>query len=332
MSVYIVPQNRVAELLPMSECIDVMSNVLRALARGDALLPLRSMIRTPDGSGLLGVMPAILGEPSCMGIKVIAYFPANPAAGLDSHQGAVLLFESEHGRLMAVIEASAITGIRTAAVSGAATRVLAREDAGDVAIIGTGTQAITHLEAMRVVRKLRRVRVWDRHTRNARAFADRESIKLGIDVEPMTSAREAVENADIICTTTPAREPVIHGDWIAPGTHINAIGACFPDTRELDTAAVVRSRLYVDRKESALHEAGDFLIPRSEGAIGDDHIVGELGDLLVGTVAGRRSPGEITLFKSLGIAVEDLAAAHHIWTRLSAAGEPGIDFGGHRIG
>jgi ornithine cyclodeaminase/alanine dehydrogenase-like protein (mu-crystallin family) len=332
MSTYIVPQSRVAALLPMRECIDLMANVLRTLSRGDAVLPLRSLLRTPDGAGLLGLMPAFLGEPPCMGIKVISVFFDNEASGLDSHQGAVLLFEPEHGRLVAMIDASSITGIRTAAVSGAATRVLAREDAGDLAMIGSGVQAITHLEAMLAVRTLRRVRVWSLNPASVRLFAERESKRHGIRVEAMGSAREAVEGADIICTTTGAKDPVVKGEWLAPGAHINAVGACFPDTRELDTNAVVRSRLVVDRRESALHEAGDFLIPRKEGAIGDDHIVGELGDVFLGTVPGRRSADEITLFKSLGIAVEDLAAAHLIWSKAKAAGEPAVDFGGHRIG
>ena len=332
MSVYIVPQSRVPDLLPMRECIDLMANVLRTLARGDAVLPLRSLLRTPDGNGLLGLMPAMLGEPPCMGIKVISVYFNNEAAGLDSHQGAVLLFEPEHGSLVAMIDASSITAIRTAAVSGAATRALAREDAGDLAMIGAGVQAITHLEAMLCVRKLRRVRVWSLHADKVRAFAERESKRHGIRVETMGSAREAVEGADMVCTTTGAKEPVVNGDWLAPGAHINAVGACFPNTRELDTKAVVRSRLVVDRRESALNEAGDFLIPRKEGAIGDDHIVGELGDVLLGKVPGRRSPDEITLFKSLGIAVEDLAAAHLIWSKARAGGEPAIDFGGHRIG
>ena len=332
MSVYIIPQSRVPALLPMGECIDLMADVLRTLARGEAVLPLRSLLRTPDGAGLLGLMPAFLGTPACMGIKVISVYFNNAAAGLDTHQGAVLLFEPEHGSLVAMIDASSVTAIRTAAVSGAATRALAREDAGDVALIGAGVQAITHLEAMLAVRTLRRVRVWSLHPESVRAFAERESKRHGIHVEAVSSARAAVEGADIVCTTTGAKEPVVNGDWLAPGAHINAVGACFPDTRELDTSAVVRSRLFVDRRESALNEAGDFLIPKREGAIGDDHIVGELGDVFLGKLPGRRSPDEITLFKSLGIAVEDLAAAHLIWRKARASGTPAIDFGGHRIG
>src|SRR5262249_55882816 len=203
------------------------------------------------------------------GLKVITIFPGNEGSDFDSHQGAVLLFEADHGSLVAMIDASSITGIRTAAVSGAATRALAREDAGDLAILGSGVQAGTHLEAMTVVRRLRRVRVWSRHPASARAYAERESKRHGMRVEPMASAREAVSGADLICTTTAAKEPVLQGEWLAPGAHINAVGACFPATRELDTKAVLRSRLYVDRRESALNEAGDFLIPRKEGALSD---------------------------------------------------------------
>ncbi len=332
MQAHVVSQAEVPKLLPMEECVEVMAGALQTLARGDAVLPLRSMVWLPDRSGLLGLMPGYLGAPSVLGLKAVSVFPGNQDSEYDSHQGAVLLFEAEHGSLVAVIDASSVTGIRTAAVSGVATRLLAREDAGDLAILGSGVQAATHLEAMRVVRTLRRVRVWSRNPENARAFAQREGARHALRVEAMGSAREAVEGADLICTTTAARDPVLHGDWLAAGAHINAVGACFPNTRELDTAAVLRSRLFVDRRESALSEAGDFLIAKREGTIGDDHILGELGEALLGRIAGRRSPEEITLFKSLGIAVEDLAAAHHIW-RKAAAGQGGIamELGGRRF-
>jgi ornithine cyclodeaminase len=216
-------------------------------------------------------------------------------------------------------------------VSGVATRSLAREDAGDLAILGSGVQATSHLSAMKTVRPLRRVRVWSRDPERARAFAERESARHGLGVEAVDSVRSTVEGADLVCTTTAAREPVLEGAWLAPGVHINAVGACFRDTRELDTAAVRGARLVVDRRESALNESGDILIPRSEGAIGDDHIVGELGEVLLGRVPGRRSPAERTLFKSLGIAIEDLAAAHHVWRKAEALDRPpAIDFGGWR--
>lgn len=333
MSMRVVTQDQVRELLRMDECIDVMRQALETLARGDAVLPLRSMVRLPDRPGLLGLMPAYLGTPAVMGLKVVTVMPHNHGTEFDSHQGAVMIFEVEHGRPLAVIDATSITAIRTAAVSGVATLALAREDAGDLAILGTGTQAASHLEAMRVVRRLRRVRVWSRDPAHARAFAEREGARHGIAIEAAASARTAVDGADLICTTTAARTPVLEGAWLAPGTHINAVGACFRDTRELDGAAVAACRLYVDRRESALNESGDILLARAEGAIGDGHIVGELGELLLGTVPGRAAPGDRTLFKSLGIAIEDLAAAHHIWRKAERLDQgTAIEFGGRRAG
>jgi alanine dehydrogenase len=332
MDTLIIPQSLVPELLPMPECIDLMAEALLALTQGDAVLPLRSMVWMPDKSGLLGLMPAYLGAPRSLGLKVISYLPGNHGTDRDSHQGAVLLFDTATGGLLAMIDASSITAIRTAAASGLATRLLAREDAGDLALLGSGVQASTHLDAMRAVRKLRRVRVCSLSHAKAKAFALHHEKALGIPIEAVATAKEAVLGADLVCTMTPSSEPVLFSEWIAPGAHINAVGACFASARELDTATVVRSRLYVDRRESALAEAGDFLIPKSEGAIGDDHIVGELGDILAGRVPGRRTRDELTLFKSLGIAIEDLAAAHHIEARARATGKGiAVDFGGHRV-
>jgi len=329
--VRVITHDEVPDLLPMRECIDVMAETLKAVARGEAVQPLRSLMWLPDKSGLLGLMPAHLGSPACVGIKVVTVMPGNHGTEFDSHQGAVLLFEVEHGSLLAVIDASSITAIRTAAVSGAATALLACEDAGDLAMLGSGVQARTNLEAMRTVRKLRRVRVWSRREESARVFADREGKRQGIAIEAVGSAREAVEGADLVCTTTSAREPVLLGDWLRPGVHINAVGACFPNARELDSAAVAKSRLFVDRRESTLKESGDFLIPKAEGRFGDEHIVGEVGDVLLDRIPGRRSRAEITLFKSLGIAVEDLAAAHRIHhNSIRAHRGVEIDFGGKK--
>jgi ornithine cyclodeaminase len=331
MSFRLLTHRDVRELLPMNECVDVMATALAALSRGDVTLPLRTMMWLPEKIGLLGLMPAYLGDPRCFGLKAISFMPANMGTEYESHQGAVLLFEDEHGQLLAVIDASSITGIRTAAASGLATRLLARENAGDLALLGSGVQAASHLEAMGVVRNLRRVRVWSRDTEGAEAFAEREGRRLGISIETASSARGAVKGADIICTTTGAKEPILAGEWLSPGAHVNAVGACFPTARELDTDAVRRSRFYVDCRESTLNEAGDFLIPRREGAIGDDHIVGEIGDVVLGKVEGRRSPEEITVFKSLGIAIEDLASAHHIYKK-AVASDRGLraDLGGKR--
>lgn len=331
MEILIVNQSEVTALLPMAECIEAMDGALRALAEGDALLPLRTIVRLPDGQSAFGAMPAYLGRPAALGIKVITVFPGNDGTALDSHQGAVLLFDVDTGRLLAVMDASAITAIRTAAVSGVATRALARDDASVLAMLGAGVQAMTHVEAMCLVRPIARVRVWSRSAERARRFARQASARFGVEIEPVASAALAVDGADVVCTTTASREPVLRGEWLAPGAHVNAVGASLASARELDTEAVRRARLYVDRRESTLNEAGDFLVPKREGAIGDDHIVGELGDVLLDRVAGRRTPTEITLFKSLGLAVEDVAAAHHVYARAAAAGAgTRVELGGER--
>jgi ornithine cyclodeaminase/alanine dehydrogenase-like protein (mu-crystallin family) len=333
MKVLIANGEEVRALLPMKECIPVMADALRMLASGDALLPLRTMMLLPGRQNLMGLMPSYLGGISSVGVKVICAFPSNQGTEYDSHQGVVLLFDSEHGLLRAIVDGTAVTAIRTAAVSGVATQLLAREDAGDLAIIGAGTQASTHLAAMLAVRRVRRVRVYSDPVEGAQLYAARESQRHGIDIEPVASAEAAVRGADIICTVTTSDQPVVLGEWLSPGAHLNAVGAFTPLTRELDTAAVVRSRLYVDRMESALREAGDFLIPKSEGAIGDDHIVGELGQVVAGDVGGRRTADEITLFKSLGIAVEDLAAANHILKKAAVTGRgTWIELGGAHFG
>jgi ornithine cyclodeaminase len=310
-----------------------MEEALKMLASGDVLLPLRTMMVLPGTHNLMGLMPSYLGGIQSLGVKVIAAFPTNQGTEYDSHQGVVLLFDAEHGLLQAIVDGTSVTAIRTAAVSAVATKILAREDAGDLAIIGAGTQASTHLAAMLSVRAIRRVRVYSDPTEGAQRYANRESKRHGIEVEAMPTAETAVREADLICTVTTSDQPVLLGEWLRPGAHINAVGAFRPTTRELDTAAVVRSRMYVDRMEATLSEAGDFLIPKGEGAIGDDHIVGEIGQVLVGDVGGRRSPDEITLFKSLGIAIEDLASAHHILKKAAATGRGvWVDMGGRHFG
>lgn len=331
MKVLIVNQQEVARLLPMPECIDAMAQALQALASGEVLLPLRQVVRLPEREAALASMPAYSRPLRAIGVKVITVFPNNRGTPYDSHQGAVLLFEAEHGSLRAIVDATEVTAIRTAAVSAVATRLLAREDAGDLAILGSGVQARTHLEAMLHVRKIRRIRVWSRTLEHARAFAEREAKRHGVEIEVVNSARGAVKGADLICTATSSREPVLKGEWVSPGAHINAVGASVPTARELDTALVKKARLFVDRRESALNEAGEFLIAKSEGAIGDDHIRGEIGEVLLGKVAGRRSPSEITLFKSLGLAIEDLASVDRIYSRALDQGVgTWVEFGGAR--
>jgi len=329
MKVLFVNETGVKELLPMESCVALMRDALTTFARGDAVLPLRTLMWLPDRSGLLGLMPGYLGHPQSFGLKVVSVMPGNHGTLYDSHQGVVMLFGLVHGEPLAIMDATAITAIRTAAASAAATDALARADAGDLALIGSGTQGRTHLAAMRVVRKLRRVRVWSRSRANAERFAREEGASLGFAIEVAASAEDAVRDADLICTTTSAREPVLNGAWLTPGAHLNAVGACFAAWRELDTEAVQRARFFTDCRESCLNEAGDFLIARKEGAITDAHLLGEIGEVFLGKVAGRLSPDDITLYESLGIALEDLASAHDIHRRaLESSTGTWLEWGG----
>ena len=315
-SVAVVPASRIPDLLPMDTCIDEVERSFRQVARGEANQPLRTVIRLLGGENSFMVKPASTADPPTVGAKLLTLFPGNRSRDLPTHQGILVLFDPGTGALSALMDAEPITAIRTAAASAVATRALARPDAGDLALLGSGVQARTHLEAMACVRTLRRVRVWSPTRENRERFAREESGRAGVPVESVETAQEAVEGADLICTVTGAREPVLEGDWLSEGVHVNAVGASAPETRELDGEAVLRSRLYVDRMESALAEAGDILIPLTDGIIDRSHLEGEIGELLEGTIDGRSSPHEVTLFKSLGLAVQDLAAARVILERM----------------
>ena len=313
-STLILTDYDVRALLPVAACIDVMADALAEVARGTSTLPLRTVLRLAGTSNVFASMPAVhgAGAHGSIGAKVITVFPGNQDTPYDSHIGAVLLFDAEHGRLLAIADASSITAIRTAAVSGLATRLLARHDAAELALLGAGVLAVPHIEAMCAVRSIARVRLWSRSESRVQRLAAKLHLP-GIEIIVADSAKSAVLNADIVCTITSARTPVLEGHWLAPGTHVNAVGASVRDARELDTEAVQRSRMFVDRRESTLAEAGDFLIPRAAGEIDDAHIVAELGELLLGTATGRQNAAEITLFKSLGLAVEDVAALRYIY-------------------
>jgi ornithine cyclodeaminase len=306
----------VYELLSMADCIKVMDETFREMARGEAGFVPRQVMPQPDKKGVVAMMPGYLGPEGMLGIKVISVFPGNLGTPFESHQGAVLLFESAHGRLLCVADAGAITRIRTAAASGVATDALANKDVSELGILGSGTQASSHLEAMLVVRPgIRRTKVWSRNPANAKSFAIHEASRLGVEVDFFDSPQDAVLGSGIVCTTTGAASPILRGAWLNPGTHVNAVGASRPGSRELDTEAVAKARLFVDSKESAHLESDDFRIPRQEGVIGDDHIKGEIGEVLIGKVKGRTKASDVTIFKSLGIAIEDLAAAHYLYSR-----------------
>jgi ornithine cyclodeaminase/alanine dehydrogenase-like protein (mu-crystallin family) len=310
----------VRTLLPMSECVELMRRTMIALSEGRAVVPLRSIMAMPGARGMLGNMPGYLADPECFGVKLVSLMPRNDPSRYSSHLGLVLLFESEHGCPVGILDAAEITAIRTAAASGLATRLLARPDAGDLAILGAGEQARSHLEAMLAVRPLRRIRVWARDRAKAEVFAGTEGARHGVAIETSGSVPEAVEGADIICTLTKAREPILLGEWIAHGAHLNVVGSSIASAAEIDTAAVVQSRFFVDCRNSAVNEGGEYLRALRCGAISAAHIAAEIGEVANGTHPGRTSRDEVTLYKSLGVAPQDLASAHYVLDRARAAG------------
>lgn len=331
MSALILDQEQVKQLLPMQHCMTLMREALGTLARGASINPLRFPFRPHGTSRLLSMMPAYVNASELLGMKIVTVSQRDRASRYDAHQGLVVLFDPEHGSPSAILEASSITAIRTAAVSAVATDLLAEPTAGDLAILGTGVQARAHLKAMALIRPLRRIRVFSRDVDNRQAFVIYAATFLGLTVEPMPTVRDAIKGADLICTTTSSVIPIVEGRWLEPGSHINAVGSCIPTAREFDTDAMRRVRLFVDSRESALNESGDFVMAVRDGGIQEDGIVSEIGEILVGRREGRASPADITLFKSLGLAVEDLAAANYV---LSQAKEKGmgvrVDLGGRK--
>ncbi|HLW94250.1 MAG TPA: ornithine cyclodeaminase family protein [Solirubrobacteraceae bacterium] len=311
MSAIILGEEEVVRHLPMGECIEAMAAVLAALARKEAEMPLRSVLRAEGSSGFFGMMPAYRGgSDPAYSIKAVCIFPGNPSRGLDSHQGVVVLFDGETGVPSAVLNASAVTAIRTAAVTALATRLLAREDARTLAILGSGVQARAHVEALMHARPFQTVRIFSPTTEHANALAEAAAETQSTTFEVAPDARSAVEGADVVVTATSSREPVLERDWLAPGTHVNAIGASVPSAREIDTATVAAAELFTDSRVSISNEAGEFRLAIEEGSIaGLEHVRAELGEVLVGTHPGRSEAEAITLFRSLGLGVEDLAAA-----------------------
>jgi ornithine cyclodeaminase len=310
----IINRKEVERLLPIAACIDVMADAMRAASSGAVSMPLRLFTPLADDSGSLGLMPGSTLEPPYFGAKVISLRFDNPAKGLPTVQGYVSLFEHDTGTPVALIEGSSVTAIRTAAASGLATRELARQAARSHGVFGTGVQAVTHIDAVACVRDIDRVVVWGRDPEKVRRFAAQQSARTELEVIATDDPAEAAA-CDVVSTVTAANEPVLEGEWLRPGCHVNLVGVHTPDAREADTEAVRRARVYVDLMESAMNEAGDLLIPIAEGAIGKAHILGEIGQVLAGAVAGRTGDGDITMYKSLGIVAQDLFAGAHIYAR-----------------
>ena len=315
MRVLVLSHDDVLAALPPAECAAAMAEVLAAHARDEAFMPLRSVMMPPGAQGFMGLMPgwrqASEGGKASFGLKAICLMPGNPARGLDAHQGIVTLFDGEIGVPTAILDASAITEVRTAAVTAVATRLLARDDARVLAILGAGVQAKAHLDSLLGVREFDRIRVYAPTEAHARRLVARAPAG-GPTVIVSASAQDAVRGADVVVTSTSSREPVLSREWLAPGAHVNAVGASTPAAREIDVETVAASALFCDSRESLRNEAGEYLLALEQGLIsGEDHVRAELGEVLAGTRPGRRDATELTLFRSLGLAVEDLAAAAH---------------------
>ncbi|HEU4939785.1 MAG TPA: ornithine cyclodeaminase family protein [Vicinamibacterales bacterium] len=307
-------------VLLMSDLIDAMESALARFSSNEVTQPLRTVIEVGLQKAFVGVMPAFIDEPAMLGTKVVSVFGSNAAVDLPTHLATIVLLDPMTGELLSIMDGRYITEARTAAVSAVSVKHLAREDATRLAIIGTGVQARSHLEAISAVRHLNEVRVWSRSAANRAAFAREMRARTTATITLASSARDAVDAADVIVLATASREPVVQSDWIPDGAHVCAVGACRPDQREMDSALVARGRIFVDSRTGALAEAGDIILPIKEGAIGEQHVAGELGEVVLGRIAGRTSRDEVTIFKSLGMAVEDVAAAHLAYVKAAERG------------
>jgi ornithine cyclodeaminase len=267
-------------------------------------------------------MPANLARSNLLGYKAVTVFPRTDPREEPTHQAAIAVLEPSTGRMVGLVDGTSITEIRTAAVSAVATRYMAAPDASVLAVLGAGAQAEAHLGAIGYVRPIREIRVWSRNPARAAALAERASGDgaVAAPVAAVASARDALDGADIVVTATSSHEPVLRRDWLRPGAHVNAVGSCIPIARELDAETVAAARVIVDSRDAALKEAGDLLLAMADGRVGPDHIAGELGDVIVGRRAGRTAPEEITVFESLGLGVEDVAAAALVLERAEARG------------
>ena len=320
----IVTRSQVERLLPVGRCIEVMRRAMIAVSAGQASLPIRHFMPIPDAPGKLALMPGTLADPACFGIKLVCKYERPHGDPLGTHVGMVMLFDSTKGVPLAMIEGSSLTAIRTSAASALATDLLARADATRLAVLGTGEQAMRHVAAMQAVRPIEHVVVWGRSNGHAEDFAQTASQACKLSVRCAPSAAAAVAGADIICTTTASPEPILAGADLEPGQHVNLVGAAIPTSAEVDGEAVARARYFVDYRPAALAAAGELLRAMEAGLVDESHILAEIGEIAEGRASGRASgregPGDITIYKSLGVAAQDLAAAHEVWR---AAGETG---------
>jgi ornithine cyclodeaminase len=309
-----IDREEVARRLTYDICIPIVRDAMIAFSAGETKQLLRSIIPLADGH-LFGIMPGALGANKAFGAKLLTVFPENAAQGRQSHQGVIVLFEPDAGTPVGVVHAGEVTAIRTAAASAVATNALALSDAKHLAILGTGEQAATHARAISKVRALQSITAWGRSQNSAHAFATKMQGELGIPITVAPTAQQAVANADIVCTVTSASDPILKSEWVQPGQHINVVGSSHAGPAEIDNELVARARYFADSREGVLQQGAEFLRAKQAGLIDDTHILAEIGEVLAGTAEGRRSPEEITIYKSLGHIVQDLASAWWLYSQ-----------------
>ena len=311
MQIRVIGEQLIRDLFPPAVAVEVIDAAMREVSRGNVELPLRWGLKLPKGA--MGMMPGYLGNPESFGIKLVSLFPDNPSRGLPSHLGLMVLFEAERGEPIAILDGDVVTSLRTAAASAVATRALARDDATQLTILGTGEQARAHVPAILAVRNIGRVRIWGRDAAKSARLATELSRTVGRPIDPCDNVQDALHDADIVCAVTSAREPIVEGTWLEPGMHLNLVGSSVPQTREVDSEAVRRAKFFIDYRESAFAQAGELLAAIDEGIVDKSHVRGEIGEVLLGQTMGRESDSEITVYKSLGVAAQDLAAARYIF-------------------
>lgn len=309
-----IDRDEVARRLSYEVCIPIVRQAMISLSRGETKQLLRSIIPLSEGR-LFGIMPGAMGAHGVFGAKLISVFLENFERGMPSHQGLVVLFDPGSGAPVCAADAGQITAIRTAAASAVATNALARKDARRLTLLGYGEQAGTHARAISRVRHLESIVVWGRSPERAHAFAVRTQADLGVPVVAAEDVRDAVAEADIVCTVTSAFEPILKGEWVRPGTHLNVVGSGMAGPVEVDNELVARSRFIADSRQGVLEQGAEFLRAKAAGLVGDDHVVAEIGEVLMGRIEGRRSAEEITVYKSLGHVVQDLATAWALYSQ-----------------
>ena len=311
----IITESQVEKYLTIPECINAMKHVMISVSKGETHLPIRQFMPINNTQGKMAIMPGTIPDPFCFGIKLVCKYIREKEIPYGSHVGMVVLFDSEKGIPLAMIEGASLTSIRTASVSALATDLMSKRKIKSMTIMGCGEQAKRHIYAMLTVRKTNNIYIWGRNFTKAKIFAKKMESKVNINITAIENAEEAVKKSDLICTTTSSSEPILEGKWLQPGTHVNLIGAAIPTSAEVDELVVKNSRFVIDYRPAAMAAAGEFLRAIKKNIITKDHIAAEIGEIANGSVAGRLDDEEITVYKSLGVTAQDLGAAYLLYIK-----------------